>query len=231
MTVYTDEETYLAGAIKDHAQRLAMLAVAGDEIGLMNELDTMITSAIGGGRPKKRAEDPRRRVIRNFEKPSIRQRTEAVMFEYVDKDAVVAVTKILSGEGSKAANSRMQLAQNMLRAYNSGSKSYITMFKRAIQLIKKHLGLLEGIDEFEAVKALLREEENNATTAGPSKDRDTGEILYHLDMATRHLDVLVDYTLIAGHEDEITQISSAVQRLAQGLRSELEATRTPYDEV
>jgi hypothetical protein len=94
-----------------------------------------------------------------------------------------------------------------------------------------------SLDKVKSYLQLLLSEADNGdkgddkkTTSGPSKDRDTGEILYHLDMATRHLDVLVDYTLVMGHEEEIVSISSSVQELAQRLRSELEAARVPLDE-
>jgi hypothetical protein len=49
-------------------------------------------------------------------------------------------------------------------------------------------------------------------------------------MATRHLDVLVDYTLILNHAGEVTGISSSIQELAQRIRAELEAQRTPYND-
>lgn len=59
-------------------------------------------------------------------------------------------------------------------------------------------------------------------TRGASKDKDVGEILYHLDMGTRHLDVLQDYEEVATHKDELASISSTIQNLAQRIRAEIQ---------
>jgi hypothetical protein len=50
-------------------------------------------------------------------------------------------------------------------------------------------------------------------------------------MAARHLDVLVDYTAVAGHEDDLLTLSSEVQKLAQIIRGELRTQRGDGDDL
>lgn len=68
-------------------------------------------------------------------------------------------------------------------------------------------------------------------THGASQDKDVGEILYHLDMGTRHLDVLQDYEEVTAHKDELATISSTIQALAQRIRAEIQKTAAPAEPV
>ena len=225
--MFTEEEHALADGIKDNASRLARFALANNEIGLMNELEILISNAISGRSPK-RAGDPRRR--------SIRQREKGVRYESFDlenddflleasytPEILDRITNILASSGDKGNKSRLQLAQRMIKAYPKFEKCLI-IFQSAINMIKRHLGLRESIDDndlliFEDDKK--EKKPKKKLSSGPSKDRDIGEILYHLDMSTRHLDVLVDYTMVAGHEKDIVTISSSIQKLAHMFRREL----------
>lgn len=247
MTPFTDEEYTLADDLQKNAKRLARLALSGNDVGLVNDLEMMVANAISS-RSQKRADDPRRRAVRGFEKPSMRkpvglrrrrfegfETDDEVLLERVDPQTLETITDVLTHPGEKAQKSRLQIAQRMIRAYPN-SREFVKTFIGAINMIKRKLGLQESTENFGGVLQELRrlnerddDDHDNEGTSAPSKDRDTGEILYHLDMSTRHLDVLVDYTLIAGHEDQIVRISSAIQKLAQQLRSELEAQRTPLD--
>lgn len=59
-------------------------------------------------------------------------------------------------------------------------------------------------------------------TRAPSKAKDEGEILYHLDMGTRHMDVLQDYEEVMTHRSELAQISKTIQALAGKIRDEIQ---------
>jgi hypothetical protein len=112
----------------------------------------------------------------------------------------------------------------------------VKYFKNVIDVIKQKLGIIESLDNTKRhLRSLIEAEKSGASDekkqlTAPSKDLHTGEILYHLDMATRHLDVLVDYTLVLNHAGEVASISSKIQELAQRIRAELEAQRTPYND-
>lgn len=244
MTSYTEEEHALADDLQKHASRLTKLALVNDDIKLMNNLETLVTSALAGRTYRqKRVQTPRRREIRAYEKrmgrheqqrnESIENIDELILLEGINPQVVEKVANIIGNPADRAQNSRLQLAHQMIKSYPDSGK-YVKIFMAAVTKIKDRLAIKENkISSLTGMKKFLLEEEEKEErkgTSAPSKDRDTGEILYHLDMATRHLDVLVDYTLIAGHEDEILTISSAIQKLAQNLRAELEAQRTPLDE-
>jgi len=215
--LFTVEEHTLANDIKDKAMTLSTLALANNDVALHKMLSDLIMIAA----PKMNQKI--RKVSKQFE--------NVVVNERINRESAVKIADAIV----KSPKSCLQVAGNLIKIKNNNG-DVVKYFKNVIDVIKQKLGIIESLDNtkrhlqslIEAEKTGPSDEKKHLTA--PSKDRDTGEILYHLDMATRHLDVLVDYTLILNHAGEVTGISSSIQELAQRIRAELEAQRTPYND-
>lgn len=79
------------------------------------------------------------------------------------------------------------------------------------------------------LRKLIKEEKQKILLEADDKvqernAQDIADILYHLDVATRHMDALVGFGIVARHADEVVTISSKMQQLAQNIREELGST-------
>lgn len=122
------------------------------------------------------------------------------------------ITKIIS----ESHSSRLALARSILTAPDNDNYR-ARKFVLAIDEIKNKLGLSEGLDHTKSYLRTLVEAEVDTN----KRAQEIADILYHLDVATRHIDGLVGFGLIAQHSDEIVSISSDMQVLAQRIRTEL----------
>lgn len=205
--LFTVVEHEIAQRIQQNASTLTALALAHNDIGLYNMLNDIVMM---GSKVRKEGFVPTTKGV--------------------NRQVVTRIAEKLSNDTTLC----LQLAQNLwLQARNK--KPLVNVFKGAVDKIKQKLGIQESLDMTrDYLKRNLNEANGDKKIAPPSEhvvsDKEEGDILYHLDIATRHIDVLVDFKMIHGHEDEIMQLSSQIQDLAQRLRSELEARRTPYDE-
>lgn len=217
--LFTVEEHSLANELKEKAMTLTTLSLSGNDVALQNILSDLIKISA----PK--LNQKIKKISKQFESIAINER--------INREAAAKIADAIV----KSPKSCLQVAANLIKIKNTNG-NIVKYFKNVIETIKQKLGIFENTNEVKQsianmMLSELSDEKQEKTTSqklsAPSKDRDTGEILYHLDMATRHLDVLVDYTLVAEHAGEVTSISSEIQELAQRIRAELEAQRTPYD--
>lgn len=215
MDLYTVEEHTLARDIADKSLTLVNLALANNDVALHNILNDLINIAFP------RLNDKAKNKKRQY---------ESVVSERTTRESAVQIADAIV----KSPKSCLKVAQNLIKLKTT-QRDVVKYFKDTVGVIKQKLGLSEGLDETKTflrqlIEADEEKQDKKKALKAPSKDRDIGEILYHLDMSTRHLDVLVDYALIAAHAGEVTSIASSIQELAQRIRTELEAARTPYDE-
>jgi hypothetical protein len=211
MDLYTVAEHELAQDIKQSASTLVSLALAGNDVGLYNMLDDLMNIA---------SPPMNKKLKREFKNDE-----QQIHKERPNRQVVIKIADAIS-QNSKIC---LQIAQQILAAKTKG-KNTVEAFKNIIRKIQASLGLVESIKD---IKNILSEADDDSKKIAPPEqntDKEEGDILYHLDVATRHVDVLVNFSLIHGHEDEIVAISTQIQELAQRLRTELEAKRVPYDE-
>jgi hypothetical protein len=237
MSVYTEEELALAGDIAHNARALVTYVINKDEVRLHNALSGMIEMALAT-RYRKPVDAPRRRAVRGFEvkTPGLSvegyEDHEAVLLERVGEvgaDVYGKIVSLLQAESGRAAESRMRIASAIIRLHDD-RRDYLDYFSRTVTDLYNKLSTTGKLGE---AKRRLREAEEKEVSKSdaPFKDKGAGEILYHLDMAARHLDVLVDYTAVAGHEDELLTLSAEVQKLAQIIRAELRDRRGDGDDL
>jgi hypothetical protein len=210
--LFTVEEHTLANDIKEKAMTLTTLALAHNDVALYKMLNDFIMIA-----------DPKM----NRKVHKVAKQFESTVVEGINREAASKIADAII----KSPKSCLQVAQNLIKLKNQNN-DIVKYFKKTIDVIKQKLGIFETLDQTKRhLRTLIESEagDREKKLTAPNIDKDTGDILYHMDMATRHLDVLVSYELIMPHAGEITSISSSIQELAQRLRAELETKRTPLD--
>lgn len=213
MDLFTVEEHDLARDIQQNASTLISLSMSNNDVGLYNMLNDLLTISAPKFNQKLKREFKNDEVTLNKKRPNV---------QIVSKLAEVI---------AKNSKLSLQIAQRLLLTKTKGGNT-VELFKTIVQQLKNKLGLKESLDDTKAYLLEANDDADAKKIAPPEQntDKEEGDILYHLDVATRHVDVLVNFALIHGHEDEIVAISTQIQELAQRLRSELEAKRVPYDE-